>query len=151
MNTFIIIKMEKLYIKILDENAREPKRANSMDAGYDISSCIDTTIPSKSRAIIPSGISICIPEGTYGRIAPRSGLAANSGIDVLAGVVDRSYTGEVKVILYNTSDSNFRVNIGDRIAQLILEKISTPEIEIVKELPSLDNNTRGDCGFGSTG
>ncbi len=143
--------MEKLYIKILDENAREPKRANSMDAGYDISSCIDTTIPSKSRAIIPSGISICIPEGTYGRIAPRSGLAANSGIDVLAGVVDRSYTGEVKVILYNTSDSNFRVNIGDRIAQLILEKISTPEIEIVKELPSLDNNTRGDCGFGSTG
>jgi dUTP pyrophosphatase len=145
--------MEKLYIKILDENAREPKRANYMDAGYDISSCISTVIPGKSRAIIPSGISILVPEGTYGRIAPRSGLAANSGIDVLAGVVDRGYTGELKVILYNTSDSYFKINIGDRIAQLVLERISTPDIEIVKELPlDLEQslNLRGDKGFGSS-
>lgn len=146
--------MDKLYIKLLNDNAKVPRKTNSLDAGYDLSSCMETQIPGKSRDVISTGICVRIPPGTYGRVAPRSGLAVNYGIDVLAGVVDASYSGEIKVVLYNTTNTIFVVNIGDRIAQLIIEKIATPEIEVVNELPSTESETgvvRGDRGFGSSG
>ena len=96
--------------------------------------------------LIPTGWKFKLPPGTYGRIAPRSGLSLK-GIDVGAGVIDRDYRGEIKVLLINNSAQPFAVNKGDRIAQLICEKIVYPYI---KE-DILDYTTRGDKGFGSTG
>ena len=89
-----------------------------------------------------------IPTGLYARIAPRSGLALKRFIDVGAGVVDGDYRGEVGVILFNHGDQDFKVKMGDRIAQLILEKIDTPPVE---EVQGLDDTVRGSGGFGSTG
>jgi dUTP pyrophosphatase len=89
-----------------------------------------------------------VPPGTYGRVAPRSGLAWKHSIDVGAGVIDEDYRGNVGVILFNLSDVDFEVKEGDRIAQLVLEKIVTPEVEEVEEL---DESARGAGGFGSTG
>jgi dUTP pyrophosphatase len=93
---------------------------------------------------------MAIPTGNYGRIAPRSGLAAKNFIDVGAGVIDSDYRGEVKVLLFNFSDVEFVVNPGDRIAQLIVEKYTRTEIEDVVE-GDLDSTERGAGGFGSTG
>lgn len=135
-------------VKLLNKDATLPRRANPLDAGYDVSSCEELTIPSMERAIVSTGISISIPGNTYARVAPRSGLAAKHGIDVLAGVVDASYTGEVKVILFNSSKEDFVIKKGDRIAQIIITKILTPE---VVELTELAATTRGDKGFGSSG
>ena len=91
---------------------------------------------------------IIIAAGTYGRIAPRSGLAVKKFIDTGAGVVDEDYRGPVGVVLFNHSEDDFEVKRGDRIAQLVLERIATPPVEVVEEL---DDTTRGAGGFGSTG
>ena len=99
-------------------------------------------------AIVDTGVSVSMPNGTYGRIAPRSGLAARHSISVGAGVVDADYRSTLKVILFNHSDADFRFSKGDRIAQLILEKIATPLVVVVDEL---DATERGEGGFGSTG
>jgi dUTP pyrophosphatase len=101
-----------------------------------------------SRELISTGIAVQIPPGSYGRIAPRSGLAYKHFIDVGAGVVDSDYRGEVKVLLFNFNDRAFRVSYGDRIAQLIIEKY-TPTV--IQEVETLDESQRGEGGFGSTG
>jgi len=137
-----------LLVKFLTSNAKLPTRASAFSAGYDLSSVENTVVPARQRKLIKTGLSFTIPVGHYGRIAPRSGLALKKGIDVGAGVCDADYTGEVCVILFNHSDEDFVVNDGDRIAQFILEKISTPDIEIVNELC---DTGRGDNGFGSSG
>lgn len=98
--------------------------------------------------MVMTDIQIEIPEGCYGRIAPRSGLAHKHFIDVGAGVIDSDYRGNVGVIIFNFSDQDFVVQRGDRIAQLICEKIENPELEEVQELFV---SARGDKGFGSTG
>ena len=94
------------------------------------------------------GLAISFPAGLYARIAPRSGLALKKLIDVGAGVVDGDYHGEVGVILFNHGDQDFQVKMGDRIAQLILEKIDTPPVE---EVQGHDSTVRGTSGFGNTG
>jgi len=139
---------EKLRIQLLNENAKAPLRATENSAGYDLFSSENTLVCAKDKKIVKTGISIAVPEGHYGRVAPRSGLAVKNFIDVGAGVIDSDYRGEVGVVLFNFSDINFEIKKGDRIAQLIIEKISNPEILVVE---SLDNTDRGDCGFGSTG
>jgi dUTP pyrophosphatase len=136
-----------LLVKKLWPLAVAPERQSEYAAGYDLSSGHDITIPKRSHALVPTGISLAIPSGCYGRIAPRSGLALKFGIDVGAGVIDWDYRGEIKVLLFNHSDEDFHVNVNDRIAQLILEKIETPQVIIVEELPE---TLRGDKGFGST-
>ncbi len=93
---------------------------------------------------------MAIPIGNYGRIAPRSGLAAKNFIDVGAGVIDSDYRGEVKVLLFNFSTTDFKINVGDRIAQLIIEKYTRTDIEEVTE-GDLDSTERWAGGFGSTG
>ncbi|CAG2214482.1 unnamed protein product [Mytilus edulis] len=93
-------------------------------------------------------IQIALPEGCYGRVAPRSGLAAKHFIDVGAGVIDQDYRGNVGVIMFNFGEQEFVVNKGDRIAQLICERIYIPELE---ECENLNATERGDGGFGSTG
>lgn len=136
-------------IKLLSKDSKVPFRANKTDAGADLCSSEDLQIGPLERKAVPTGISIEVPEGYYGRIAPRSGLAYKNGIDVLAGVVDSSYRGEVKVILFNTDKNNyFEIKKGDRIAQLIIEDHFNFEFEIVEELSYTD---RGSGGFGSTG
>lgn len=136
-------------IKLLNENARLPKRANETDAGADLHSIESLTIGPKERACVSTGISLEIPEGYYGRVAPRSGLAYKNGIDVLAGVIDSSYRGELKVILYNSDNQKyFKISQGDRIAQLIIEKHFNFSFEMSEEL---NTTKRGETGFGSTG
>lgn len=136
-----------LLVKRNKPQAQLPKRGSEHAAGYDLASCVDIVIPAKGKALIDTGISLSIPAGHYGRVAPRSGLASKSFIDVGAGVIDCDYRGPLMVLLFNFSEQEFSVKCGDRIAQLILEKISTPEIEEVSELEA---TARGSGGFGST-
>ncbi|EGO53765.1 hypothetical protein NEUTE1DRAFT_53084 [Neurospora tetrasperma FGSC 2508] len=137
-----------LLIKKLSDKARLPTRGSAFAAGYDIYASKETTIPARGKGLVDTDISMAVPAGTYGRIAPRSGLAAKNFIDVGAGVIDADYRGQVKVLLFNHSDVDFAVNEGDRVAQLVLERIYTPE---VVEVEQLEESVRGAGGFGSTG
>jgi dUTP pyrophosphatase len=128
-----------------------PKRAEDGAAGYDLFSIGSATIPAQGQAIIDTGIVIEIPSDCYARIAPRSGLAAKHGIATMAGVVDSSYRDTIKVILINHGPNTFTVNIGDRIAQMIFERIYTPTLTEVEYQSDLCSSTRGTGGFGSSG
>lgn len=140
----------------LVEHAILPKRANPYDAGLDLSACENAVVPARGKEIIDTGIAVQIPNDCYARVAPRSGLAAKNGIDVGAGVIDYGYTNRIKVILFNHTDNDFVVKQGDRIAQLIFEKIYIPQdipeipYEILQDYAKKDT-TRGMNGFGSTG
>ena len=125
-----------------------PARANKTDAGYDLWSVESYTLKPLERKLFKTGISVEIPEGHYGRIAPRSGLAYKHGLDVLAGVIDSSYRGEIGVILINLGDKDVYITHGDRVAQLIIESCRYPEMIQVDEL---GDSNRGIGGFGSTG
>ena len=126
---------------------KPPTRGSDKAAGFDLYSNEATTLAPGQIAPIATGIKITPPTGTYARIAPRSGLSLK-GISTTAGVVDRDYTGEVKVMLINQSKSPFVIHVGDRIAQLVLERIAEADIQLVN---SLDATARGAHGFGSTG
>ncbi|XP_048190229.1 deoxyuridine 5'-triphosphate nucleotidohydrolase, mitochondrial-like [Perognathus longimembris pacificus] len=128
--------------------ATAPTRASVRAAGYDLYSAYDYTIPPMEKALVKTDIQIALPSGCYGRVAPRSGLATKHFIDVRAGVIDEDYRGNVGVILFNFGKEKFEVKKGDRIAQLICERIFYPEIE---EVQVLDDTERGSGGFGSTG
>ncbi|XP_036156594.1 deoxyuridine 5'-triphosphate nucleotidohydrolase, mitochondrial isoform X2 [Myotis myotis] len=108
----------------------------------------DYTIPPMEKTLVKTDIQIALPSGCYGRVAPRSGLAAKHFIDVGAGVIDEDYRGNLGVVLFNFGKEKFEVKKGDRIAQLICERIFYPEIE---EVQVLDDTERGSGGFGSTG
>ncbi len=138
----------KLLVKRLSEKAVIPKRGSAEAAGIDLSSAVEAIVPARGKAMIATDLSIAVPLGHYARIAPRSGLAAKNSIDVGAGVVDSDYRGALNVILFNHADVDFAVKQGDRIAQLILEKISFADVE---EVQDLDATVRGAGGFGSTG
>ncbi|KAI0332452.1 dUTP pyrophosphatase [Cubamyces sp. BRFM 1775] len=137
-----------LLIKRHSEKARLPTRGSALAAGYDLYSAETKVIPAHGKALVDTQISVAVPAGTYGRVAPRSGLASKFMIDTGAGVIDADYRGIVFVLLFNLSDQDFTVNEGDRIAQLILERIVTPD---VVEVQDLDETLRGAGGFGSTG
>ena len=139
---------EALRVKRHKPEATLPQRATDGSAGYDLCSAIDCSIEAGGRLAIPTEISIAVPSGHYGRVAPRSGLAMKKGINVGAGVIDADYRGKVGVCLFNHSNDTFAVKTGDRIAQLILERISTPP---VAEVDALETTERGTGGFGSTG
>ncbi|TKY89241.1 hypothetical protein EX895_001772 [Sporisorium graminicola] len=128
--------------------AKLPTRGSALAAGYDLYSAEKIVLPRGGRKVVQTGICLAIPTGHYGRVAPRSGLASKHGIDTGAGVIDEDYRGLLGVLLFNFGDSDFTINEGDRIAQLIIEKISTPEVQ---EVESLDETLRGAGGFGSTG
>ena len=141
--TFGTLKVQKL-----SNNAALPKRSTSGAAGYDLSAAHDCTIPAGGKGLVKTGLSISFPAGLYARIAPRSGLALKKFIAVGAGVVDSDYRGDVGVVLFNHGDQDFQVKMGDRIAQLILERIDTPPVQEVQDLAGTE---RGTGGFGSTG
>ena len=134
----------------INENAKIPTRAYLNDAGGDLYSIENITIPPLSRVVVGTGIIIELPAtNTYARICPRSGLAVKNGIDVLAGVIDYNYRGEIKVVLFNTDKENsFEVKIGDRIAQLIVQQF----VPFHFFEHNIDTETdRAAQGFGSSG
>lgn len=139
----------------ISPNATLPARSTPGAAGYDLFSTDSYVVLPGRRVVVSTGITVQLPPGTYGRIAPRSGLAVKHGLDTLAGVIDPDYTGEIKVVLQNTDlNQPFVIRPGYRIAQLILEKYETVDVvEIPGECTGLvDGSTaRGAGGFGSTG
>jgi len=144
--------MVKVLIKKLSPNVKLPSYETSGSSGMDLVAFIDNSIkilPGRS-VIIPTGLSVAIPEDTEIQIRPRSGLAANSNVSVLntPGTIDSDYRGEIKVILYNHSKKEFIVKNNDRIAQMILMPILKVDFEEVSNLP---DTVRGTRGFGSTG
>ncbi|KAL0123607.1 hypothetical protein PUN28_005847 [Cardiocondyla obscurior] len=132
----------------LSEKAFAPSKGSEYAAGYDLRSAYKYIIPAHGKELIKTDLQIEVPFGTYGRIAPRSGLALKNHLDVGAGVIDADYRGNVGVVLFNHSKEDFEVSPGDRIAQLICEKITYPKIE---EVDTLSDTNRGAEGFGSTG
>lgn len=134
--------------KKLSENAKVPLRGSEGAAGYDLYSVDSVTIVPGERKLIKTDIAVSIPYGFYGRVAPRSGLAFKNGIDVLAGVIDSDYRNGVGVILINLGKDDFVVNVGDRVAQLIIEYCKQVDFTEVSEL---ETSIRGLGGFGSTG
>ena len=139
--------LDMLLVVKLSEHATIPTRGSPLAAGYDLYSAQDTNIPARGKGLVKTDIQIRVPRGTYGRVAPRSGLAWKQHIDIGAGVVDEDYRGNVGVVMFNHADQVFKVKKGDRIAQLVCEKIAYPEIH---EMKTLDNTDRGEGGFGST-
>lgn len=141
-----------LYVKRLTATAVLPTRSTPNAAGYDLFSTESYVIKPGDRAVVSTGIQIGLPDGVYGRVAPRSGHAVKNGLCVGAGVIDRDYQGEVKVILFNHDQrESFVIKPGYRIAQLILEKLDdqSPVVEVDSiQYPGSD---RGTAGFGSTG
>ena len=134
-------------LKRLTSDAYVPRKGSEHSAGYDLYSPIDETINSGERKLIKLNISISIPNHYYGRIAPRSGLALK-GIDIGGGVIDSDYTGNIAVIIINNSPETFKIEKGNRIAQLIFEKIANSNLIVVN---SLEETERSSGGFGSTG
>lgn len=137
-----------LHFKQLDPRAVLPRRGSKLAAGLDLFSIEDFAIEPRQRATARTGLAVAIPAGFYGRVAPRSGLAAKNGLDVLAGVIDADYRGEICCLLYNTSDEVIELPAGSKICQLIIEQIITPDAAWAVEL---DETARGAGGFGSTG
>ena len=138
---------DALRFKQLDSRAVLPSRGSALSAGLDVCSIEDVELPPKSRGLARTGLAVAIPPGFYGRVAPRSGLAVKQGLDVLAGVIDSDYRGELCCVLYNTGDEPIRLPAGSKICQLIIEQIITPEAIWVNDL---DVTARGAGGFGST-
>lgn len=143
--------MIELKIKLLEDGLPLPRYQHDGDAGLDLPSRIDYRLEPGGRARIPTGVAVAIPRGYAGFVMVRSGLAARHGISCVnsPGLIDAGYRGEIVVILLNTDRREpFLIHRGDRIAQLVLQKVVEATIVPVDEL---DATTRGDGGFGSTG
>jgi dUTP pyrophosphatase len=140
-----------LRFRRLSAAARPPAQAHDGDAGYDLHAAEAVTIDPGERASVGTGIAVAIPAGEAGLVIPRSGLAARHGISVVnaPGLIDSGYRGELRVLLLNTDRAHaFAVELGDRIAQLVIVSVQTPALE---EAEQLDETARGAGGFGSTG
>lgn len=142
--------------KLLNKDAQIPTKNNKLDAGYDLYSTEDVEIGAGKRKVVKTGVSFQIPDGYAGLIWPRSGLSVKKGIDVLAGVIDSTYRGEIMVCLYNTQEQNEQnddcgsvvIKKGDRIAQILFQKVPHFKLEQVE---NLEDTERGNKGFGSSG
>ena len=154
--------MNKLLIKTIHEDAVLPAYAHPTDAGLDLHTVEDTTIEPFSAKAVKTGLTIKLPQGTEGQIRPRSGNSlkgipciideegnkANMYISVTLGTIDEAYVGEIGIITFNPYDIPVIVPAGTKLAQMVINKVERPVIEIVEKLPETD---RGSNGFGSTG
>ncbi len=141
----------RIKLKKLAAELPTPGYAYDNDAGCDLYSRVNLAIDPGERKLIPTGIALEIPLGYAGFIQPRSGLALEHGIGIVnsPGLIDSGYRGEVAVILINfDKDKSFRVKKGDKVCQLVIQKVENPDIEVVEDL---DNTKRGRAGWGSTG
>lgn len=136
-----------MQVQLVYPDAQAPTRAHDGDAGCDLYAYEGIVIPPHETVLVETGVCVSVPEGTYGRIAPRSGLSTK-GVMVNAGVVDQGYRGMLKVVLHNMKSVPYEVKKGDRIAQLIIEVIVAPSIVVVE---NLNDTSRGESGFGSSG
>jgi len=141
-------EIEFLSFKKLDPRAILPTRGSSFSAGLDLYSIEAVSLGPGQRVIARTGLAVAIPAGFYGRVAPRSGLATKKGLDVLAGVIDADYRGEIGCLLHNTGEERIELAENSKICQLIVEKIITPLAAWADELGETE---RGGGGFGSTG
>ena len=130
--------------------AQIPMYMHVDDAGMDVTSVEDVTIPAGRWEAVRTGLAVELPFTCEAQVRPRSGLALKYGVTVLnaPGTIDAGYRGEIKVVLYNASRSDYTVHAGDRIAQLVIARVERPSIEVVV---SLGDSKRGNSGFGSTG
>lgn len=137
-------------IDVLFSGAAAPRYSHPGDAGADLASAEALTLQPGERALVGTGVSVALPDGWFGAVVPRSGLAAKHGITIVnaPGTVDAGYRGEIKVILLNTGDAPFDIAVGDRIAQFIVQPFARARFVDVERLPGSD---RGEGGFGSTG
>lgn len=131
----------------LDPGAYVPERAHEADAGYDLRSPVKCRLYAGQAVVIDTGVHIAIPKGYAGMLKSKSGLNVKHDI-VGEGVIDSGYTGSIRVKLYNHGTESYMVEVGDKISQLVIIPIITPELEVVSDLDATD---RGDGGFGSTG
>jgi len=141
-------EMRFLHFKRLDPRAVLPRRGSAAAAGLDLYSIEALSLKPGQRAIARTGLAVAVPEGFYGRLAARSGLATKKGLDVLAGVVDADYRGEIGCLVYNAGSEVIELPEQSKICQLIIEKIITPEAVWAEDLSETE---RGAGGFGSTG
>ena len=127
-----------------------PVHAHEGDAGVDLTSSRDIELSPGAQVLVPTGIAVAIPRGFAGFVLPRSGIAVKHGVTVInaPGLIDSGYRGELKVGLINHGDSSYTIKVGDRIAQLVVMAVVSPEFVEVEEL---DATSRGSGGFGSTG
>ena len=139
-----------LKFKRIHPDAVLPAYAHPSDAGMDIRSVADMTVPARGRALVPTGLVVLLPPLYEAQVRPRSGLALKHGITVLntPGTIDSGYRGEIGVILFNSSDVDFQINKGDRVAQVVIAPVTQP---VIKEAQEIDETDRGAGGFGSTG
>jgi dUTP pyrophosphatase len=138
-------------IQRLDPGLPVPERAHPGDAGADLFAAADVELDPGQRAVVPTGVAIALPHGYAAFVHPRSGLASRYGVTIVnaPGTVDAGYRGEIRVTLLNTdADTPVRFQRGDRIAQLVVQRVEYPEFHEVERLPG---SARGDGGFGSTG
>src|SRR4051794_29881510 len=143
--------MVEILITRLDEDVPLPSYAHSCDAGADLTTTVDLRLAPGERALVPTGVAMALPEGYVGLVHPRSGLAARHGISIVnaPGTIDAGYRGEVSVCLVNTDRSEpFTVHRGDRIAQLVVQRVETAAFV---ESAELESSARGEGGYGSTG
>lgn len=144
------LKPVELQVKLLHPDAQVPRRAHPGDAGADLCSVEEVTIPAGERRDVGTGLALAIPAGHAGFVQPRSGLAFKHGIMVVnsPGLIDAGYRGEVRVSLYNSGHEPFRVAVGERIAQLVIQRVEEPQFVAAETLP---DTARGEGGFGSSG
>ncbi len=143
--------MIKLKIQKLDKTLKTPKYVHIGDAGLDLYSALDCILRPYERRKVPTGIKIAIPDGYAGFVQPKSGLAIKSGLSLVntPGLIDSGYRGEICAVLINLDpEKDFIIKHGDKICQLVIQKVENVEIEITDKL---ENTSRGEGGFGSTG
>lgn len=138
----------ELLVKRLQPQAKLPAYAQPGDAGMDLYAVTTVAVSAHSRSRIATGIALAIPLGQVGLVWDKSGLAYAQGLTTLAGVIDSGYRGEVQVVVYNTTDQPVVVTAGQKIAQLLIQPLTTVEVTEVK---ALTTTQRADGGFGSTG
>jgi dUTP pyrophosphatase len=137
-----------IHVELVSEDAKMPTRATDGSAGLDMYACQSAVIGAGKRNLVDTGVSIAIPHGYVGLIWPRSGLALKKGLDVGAGVIDSDYRNVIGVLLFNHTDDPYRVEPGDRIAQILIQ----PAVMVQPvQVSSLDQTDRGQAGYGSTG
>jgi dUTP pyrophosphatase len=138
----------ELHIKKLHPDAKLPTYAHPGDAGMDLYTYEDTHIPAHGRVLVPSGIAMAIPDGYVGLVWDKSGVSYKAGLKVIGGVADAGYRGQIFVGILNTTDEEYVFEKGDKVAQMLIQKVERPDIIEVNEL---DETSRGDRAFGSTG
>jgi len=138
----------KIKIKRLDPQAKLPSYAHPGDAGLDLCALAATVVPTRSRAEIRTGLAFEIPDGYVGLVWDKSGLAFKQGLTTMSGVLDAGYRGELKLLVFNTSEQDYHFAAGDKVCQLLIQPVARAEIE---ETGELADSSRGEDAFGSTG